>query len=556
MLSRLVIRNIVLTEELELEFFSGLCVLTGETGAGKSVLLDSLNLALGKRASSQLVRKDAADAEVIAEFDLPSGHFIYKELEEQELLEVGEGLIFRRKLSADGRSKAWLNGRPVSAHILRQAGSRLLEIHGQFDTQKLLDVSVHKSYLDKYGNHQSLLEDVKKSWKIWKEAEKAYKNTWLEWEKQQKDEEFLRFCVEELQKIMPIEGEETELVEKRSLMKSAHDLLSSLSEAQQILESEGGVLSHFRKVMRLIDKANERAKGQFEELIDKLEEATTKADEALNLIQNYQQAFDFSPYVLEEVEERLFTLRTLARKHDIPIDMLSQKQAELERSLDYLDNSNSYLTDLAQKEDQARQDYISKTQLLTIARQKTAEKLDKALNKELIPLHLEKAYFQTSITILEENQWNSEGCEAIEFQVSTHKGGLIGPISKVASGGELARLTLALRIVLAKVDDLTSLILDEADAGISGRIADAMGERLKYLSGELQIIVVTHSPQIAAQGSYHWQVSKSEENEVTRTYVQKLELNERIEAIAAMLSGKNITDEARAAAKILLQIKE
>ncbi len=556
MLSRLSIRNIVLTEKLDMEFFPGLCVLTGETGAGKSVLLDSLNLALGKRAESRLVRKGASHAEVMAEFDLPSSHFIYKDFEDLELFEAGESLIFRRKISNDGRSKAWLNGKPVSAQILKQVGNTLLEIHGQFETQKLLDSAIHKNYLDKYGNYQDLLQDVKKTWKSWKNIEKEYLSAKQAMEKQRDDEEFLRFSVKELQEINPIEGEEVELTEKRNLMKSAHELLSSLSDTSQILENENGVMDYLRRAMRLLDKANEKAEGRFDNIIDILEQAALKADEALVEIQNQQQDFDFSPYALEELEERLFALRALARKHNISIDALAQKQRELEQSLEQLDNSDSYLNELAQKEYKAKEDYIQKSQILTNMRQKTALALDEALNKELVPLHLEKAQFKTLITPLDEDAWNSEGGETIEFQVSTHKGGAFGSIGKIASGGELARLTLALRIVLAKVDDLTCLVLDEADAGISGRVAEAMGERLKYLSEELQIIVVTHSPQIAASGSHHWLVRKSEENEITRTTVQKLALAERIESIAAMISGKVISDEARGAAKILLQIKE
>ncbi len=556
MLSRLVIRNIVLTEELDLEFFPGLCVLTGETGAGKSVLLDSLSLALGKRAESRLVRQNTEEAEVIAEFDLPVDHFIFEAFKDQELFEVGESLIFRRKLSADGGSKAWLNGKPVSAHILRQVGAHLLEIHGQFETQKLLDTSIHKTYLDKYGHHQPLLKKVKEAWKAWKVAEKDYESSKEALEQQQKDEEFLRFSVKELQDISPKEDEELELIEKRNLMKSAHDLLSSLSEASQILENENGILDHLRKVMRLMDKANEKVEGRFGELVDILEEGTIKVDEALSQIQDYQNELDFPPYALEEIEERLFTLRALARKYDVSINELEQKQREFEDALEQLDNRNDYLKDLEKKKIEARKTYKEDAQRLTIARQKTAVKLDKALNKELTPLHLEKAEFQTLIESLEEKEWNSEGCENIEFQVSTHKGGDLGSITQIASGGELARLTLALRIVLAKVDDITSLVLDEADAGISGRIAGAMGERLKHLSEEFQVIVVTHSPQIASQGSHHWLVHKAEENNITRTFVQKLELKERIEVIAAMLSGKDVSDEARAAARILLQIKE
>ncbi len=556
MLSRLIIRNIVLTEKLDITFSSGLCVLTGETGAGKSVLLDSLNLALGKRSESRLVRKGAEHAEVMAEFDLPLQHSLYKNFEDLELFEVGETLVLRRKISADGRSKAWVNGHPVSAQILKQIGSVLLEIHGQFETQKLLDSAIHKSYLDKYGRHQNLLQNVKQAWENWKQIEKEHLLAKQALEKQQQDEEFLRFSAEELQKINPIAGEEGELSEKRSLMKSAHDLLSSLDEASQTLENEGGILSGLRKVMRLLDKANEKAEGRFDNMINILEEASIKADEALMEIQQIQQDFDFSPYALEELEERLFTLRNLARKHNVSIDELAQKQIELEQALELLDNSDDYLKELAQKAQAAKRDYIRQSQELTQAREQTAHNLDKALNKELIPLHLEKAQFKTLVTPLEENLWNKEGCENIEFQVSTHKGADFGTIGKIASGGELARFTLALRIVLAKVDDLTSLVLDEADAGISGRVADAMGERLKHLSSELQIIVVTHSPQIAAQGEQHWLVRKTEDNDVTRTSAQKLEPFERIEAIAAMLSGKKISDEAREAAKILLKIKE
>ncbi|MFV0431537.1 MAG: DNA repair protein RecN [Alphaproteobacteria bacterium] len=553
MLSRLSIRNIVLAKELDLEFFNGLCVLTGETGAGKSVLLDSLNLALGKRAESRLVRAGEEEAEVYAEFDLPQHHPIYEKLEELELAQKGEPLIFRRKLTKDGGSKAWLNQRPVSVNILKSIGSSLLEFHGQFDTQKLLDASVHPYYLDKYGQHEALVAMVKNAWKDWQQAKKNLSVALEEVKQQQRDEDFIRFAVNELENLKPQKGEEEQLTEQRQLMKAAHEVMGIFHEVDAYMEGENGILSHVRHMQRSLERANNKLDGKLEPLMALLDELGIKSDDILCELQEQQKQFDFSEYDLEKLEDRLFGLRAAVRKYGVPMDDLSDKLMEFQQSLHLIDDSEGAIKDLETQLAQAKENYIRASQKLSEARIKSAQKLDKALNAELVPLHLDKAQFKTLIEPLDENHWHSEGCEYIEFQVATHKGAKADTIGKIASGGELARFTLALRIVLAGVDNILTLVLDEADAGISGRIADAMGQRLSLLSQDLQLLVITHSPQVAACGLHHWQVYKSEDKQGVISQVSKLNDKQRQEAIAAMLAGKEITDEARAAAKKLLQ---
>ncbi|MFV0321862.1 MAG: DNA repair protein RecN [Alphaproteobacteria bacterium] len=552
MLSRLSIRNIVLAKALDLEFYPGLCVLTGETGAGKSVLLDSLNLALGKRAESRLVRAGEEEAEVSVEFELPVNHPIYQQLKDLELAETGENLIFRRKLTNDGRSKAWLNNRPVSLNILKSIGNELLEFHGQFDTQKLLDAATHKSYLDKYGQNETLLAHVKEAWQGWGKAQKKYNDALERLKTQQNDADFIRHATQELENLDPQVGEETQLSEQRHIMKLSHELVSSLNQSAEYIEGENGILMLIRQTQRRLEQANEKTDGKLEKLIQLLEDIALKSDDALYELQEQQRNFDFSAYDLEKLEDRLFALRGAARKYNVTSDELAEKLDEFRQNLNLIDNSADSLKALEKELKQAKEQYITASDTLSDARQKAAQKLDKALNAELTPLHLSKASFHTLIEPLSEPNWNSEGKEYIEFQVSTHKGAAPGPIGKIASGGELARFTLALRIVLAKVDGIMTLVLDEADAGISGRIADAMGQRLSLLANDIQLLVITHSPQVAARGWHHWQVSKFEDKSGIYSQVVQLDGIARSEAIAAMLAGKEITDEARAAADKLL----
>lgn len=552
MLSRLSIRNIVLAQALDLEFYPGLCVLTGETGAGKSVLLDSLNLALGKRAESRLVRAGEEEAEVSVEFELPFHHSIYVQLKELDLAEQGDNLIFRRKLTKDGRSKAWLNDRPVSLNILKSIGNELLEFHGQFDTQKLLDAATHKSYLDKYGQNESLLATVKEAWKNWGKIQKKHDDALERIKTQQNDADFIRHAVSELEDLDPQIGEEAQLSDQRHIMKFSHELLSALNQSAEYIEGENGILMLIRQTQRRLEQANEKTDGKLEKLIHLFDDIALKSDDALYELQEQQRNFDFSVYDLEKLEDRLFALRGAARKYNVTTDALKDKLVEFQQNLNLIDNGADALNTLEKELQQAKQQYITASDTLSTARQKAAQKLDDALNAELTPLHLNKASFRTLIEPMAEPNWNSEGKEYIEFQVSTHKGAMPGPIGKIASGGELARFTLALRIVLAKVDGIMTLVLDEADAGISGRIADAMGQRLSLLANDIQLLVITHSPQVAARGWHHWQVSKYEDASGIYSQVVKLDDNKRSEAIAAMLAGKEITDEARAAADKLL----
>lgn len=555
MLTHLWITNIVLVQNLELDFTNGLCVLTGETGAGKSILLDSLNLTLGKRASNGLIRKDCDYGEVSAAFELPSNHLLLEQLRNDHLIDPDESsLLIRRRIQQDGSSKAWLNGRPVTISMLKDITSQLVEIHGQFDTQKLLNATYHRSYLDNYGGYTTLLKQVSTAYQQLKQEQQDYEILQAKIKEQQREEEFLRHGLDELSAIDPKEDEEEQLLEERQKIRSYKDIAEILYQAESTLEHEQGVLPQISHVLRSLERAANSADGQFDSIIELLEQASEATNSALAELQSKQSEMHYDPYLLEQLEDRLYALRDAARKYHCSVDMLPSLLLEMQQNVQTLDNSEEALKHQAQALKKAKEHYQELAQQLSDKRKQAAQKLDKALNQELEPLHLPNAHFQTQIiSNTDEAHWTSHGYDQIEFCVTTHKGAKPGTIGKIASGGELARFTLALRIVLAKSDSLSTLILDEADTGISGRIADAMGQRLLKLSQDLQLITITHSPQVAAKGHYHYLVEKLEHNQQTITQVTKLSAEQRLTAVASMLSGKTITTEAKAAAKALLQ---
>ncbi len=552
MLTHLWITNIVLVQNLELDFGDGLCVLTGETGAGKSILLDSLGLTLGKRASNGLIRKNCDYGEVSAAFALPADHHMLAHLKDEHLLEPDEtSILIRRRIHQDGSSKAWLSGRPVTMSMLRHITSQLIEIHGQFDTQKLLNATHHRTYLDNYGGYAALLKQVSAAYQQFKQQQHNYQKLQEKLEQQQKEEEFLRHSLDELSALDPKEGEETELLKQRQKMRSYKDVAEVLSQAEATLEYEQGILPQISHILRSLERT---ANAEFDPIIELLEQALETANNALAELQSKQAEMYYDPYELEQLEDRLYALRDAARKFHCSADMLPKILQDMQHNVQILDHSEQALGQQIQALNAAKDHYQQLAQKLSENRQKAAKKLDKALNQELIPLHLHNASFQTQITgNNDESHWTSHGYDQIEFCIATQKDAKPAAMGKIASGGELTRFTLALRIVLAKSDSLQTLVLDEADTGISGRIADAMGQRLIKLSQDLQLITITHSPQVAAKGHYHYLVEKSEHDQQTTTQVIRLSPEQRLSAIAAMLSGKTITAEAKAAAKALLQ---
>lgn len=555
MLIALSIRDVVLIERLDLEFGAGLSVLTGETGAGKSILLDALGLALGARGEAGLVRRGAEKATVTAAFDIPAKHPARRLLADNEIASE-ETLVLKRVLGADGRSRAFVNDQPAGVGLLRQLGELLVEIHGQHDAHGLLDAATHRGLLDSYGGHEALLAGVRKAHEAWQACRKAEDDARAEAETARRDEEFLRHALAELDKMAPQPGEETQLAEQRSFMQGGAKLSEALQAALNELTEGRAVVSALNAAHRLVDRAAAKAGDRLAAALQSLAAATVEASEAVAQIELVLADLDSDPQKLEQIEERLFALRALARKHNVEVDALGALQGEMARKLASIDSAGADLKKLAAATAEARAAYAAAAAKLSEARRKAAAKLDKTVNKELAPLKMEKASFRTTIDTLAEGPngemgGGPEGLDRVAFEVSTNPGAAPGPLAKIASGGELARFMLALKVALAGTGDAAALVFDEVDAGIGGAVADAVGERLARLGVDVQVLVVTHSPQVAARGLHHWRVQKTQ-GKSTSTTVVPLEAAERREEIARMLAGAKITDEARAAADKLL----
>ncbi len=555
MLRTLSIRNVVLIERLDLGFGAGLGVLTGETGSGKSILLDALGLAIGVRADSDLVRQGADQSAVTAEFELNDTKQINTLLDEHGI-EGASNLVLRRVVSADGRSRAFINDQPVSVALLKQIGELLVEVHGQLETHGLLDPATHRRFVDAYGGYDDLLASVSSGFKNWRAATAEYDKAKANVEKAKRDEEYLRHAVDELQAIDPKQGEEEGLAGKRSVLMNAEQLIETLKEAFQDLNEGEGVESGLRSALQKVEKVADKAGGQFDGAVAALERALLEATEGIAELERVSNLMELDPDELERLEERLFALRGLARKHNTDVEKLPALLAEMEEQLAVLTDGAGNLEKLAKKVETTKASYSVAAKKLSATRKKAADRLDKAVTSELPPLKLEAASFQTRLDPLEESEWNEFGVEYISFEVKTNPNTAAGPIHKVASGGELARIMLALKVVLADADAVPTIIFDEVDAGIGGAAAAAVGDRLARLAEDVQVLVVTHSPQVAARGNSHWQISKVANKEGNITQVGELSGEVRTEEIARMLSGAKITEEARAAALSLLGADE
>ena len=555
MLRTLSIRNVVLIERLDLGFGAGLGVLTGETGSGKSILLDALGLAIGVRADSDLVRQGADQSAVTAEFELNDTKQINTLLDEHGI-EGASNLVLRRVVSADGRSRAFINDQPVSVALLKQIGELLVEVHGQLETHGLLDPATHRRFVDAYGGYDDLLAGVSSGFKNWRAATAEYDKAKANVEKAKRDEEYLRHAVDELQAIDPKQGEEEGLAGKRSVLMNAEQLIETLKEAFQDLNEGEGVERGLRSALQKVEKVADKAGGQFDGAVAALERALLEATEGIAELERVSNLMELDPDELERLEERLFALRGLARKHNTDVEKLPALLAEMEEQLAVLTDGVGNLEKLAKKVETTKASYSVAAKKLSATRKKAADRLDKAVTSELPPLKLEAASFQTRLDPLEESEWNEFGVEYISFEVKTNPNTAAGPIHKVASGGELARIMLALKVVLADADAVPTIIFDEVDAGIGGAAAAAVGDRLARLAEDVQVLVVTHSPQVAARGNSHWQISKVANKEGNITQVGELSGEVRTEEIARMLSGAKITEEARAAALSLLGADE
>lgn len=555
MLSRLSVRDVVLIEKLDLDFAGGLCVFTGETGAGKSILLDSLALATGARSDAALVRRGCKQLSVTVEFSLPVGHEVFKVLDEHEIEhESGEPLVLRRIVTADGKSKAFVNDQSVSAGLLRKIGDLLIEIHGQFATHGLLNPATHKSVLDAYGGLQGRLDACRAAYKNWRAKAEERQKAEERLQKAKDEEDFLRHSVDELVQFAPQPGEDEELSQRRSLMMNSEKLIEGLNTARDAL-FDRSVDKSLRQAERALESLSRLIEGRFEPIIEALDRAVTELNEAGNMLEEECRKVELDPREQEQVEERLFALRALARKHQTTPDELPGLLSEYQRQLASLDKGAEDLIRLTKEEESCRIAYEDAAKVLSAARKEAAQKLDAAVMKELPPLKLGKASFLSIVEELPQTEWNADGIDKVQFAATTNPGQPAGAINKIASGGELARFMLALKVNLAQAEGIPTLIFDEVDTGIGGATATAVGERLERLAGEdCQVLAITHSPQVASFGAHHFKVSKAEdETGRTLTAVCELTGDARREEIARMLSGASITEASRAAADELLK---
>ncbi|MEQ8817158.1 MAG: DNA repair protein RecN [Thalassobaculum sp.] len=553
MLAALAIRDVVLIDRLDLAFAPALSVLTGETGAGKSILLDALGLALGARADSGLVRHGREQASVTAEFDPPPGHAVDAILAEADLEPRDGPLILRRVVTADGRSRAYVNDQPTSVALLRRLGDALVEIQGQFDQRGLMDPATHRETLDAFAGLGTQAGTVRTAWGAWRDAVSRHAEARAALEKARADEDWLRHAVDELDRLAPSEGEEQRLSDTRAVLANAEAVLSAMNAAADALAGEdAGADSAVAQAQRALDRVADRAGGRLAAAAAALDRAAAEIQEAVAELQSAADDIEADSGRLVEIDDRLHALRDLARKHGIEPDDLPALHRALVDRLASLDAEGGGLSALAEAERRSRAAYLAAAEALSAGRGKAAGRLDKAIAVELPPLKLEKARFETAVERLDEARWGPDGLDAVGFRVATNPGTPPGALNRIASGGELSRFLLALKVVLAESSTVPTLVFDEVDSGVGGAVAAAVGDRLARLAGRLQVLVVTHSPQVAAQGVHHWHVEKRVAGEAVTTSVAALDSAARREEIARMLSGAAVTAEARAAADSLL----
>ncbi len=551
MLVSLSIRDIVLIEKLDLTWSQGLCSLTGETGAGKSILLDALALATGARGDASLVRQGAEKGQVSAAFEVANDHEAAQFLMAQDMAFEGQ-IILRRVQTLDGRSRAYINDQPVSVNLLNQIGAKLVEIHGQNESQSLTDANTQRLLLDSYAGHQDLNAKTKTSYHDWQDKLRALTEYEENIARAQAEEAYLRHALEELTQLDPQLDEEASLSEERSLLMNSEKISADLNETLALLEGDETMRSALSACLRRLENIAPKAGGLLDDAVAALSRTLVEAEEALALLNAAGAKLIFDPARLQTVEERLFALKDLARKHQVTVNDLPALKSDIEQKLESIEGGTRDLESLRLDTDKARQHYEKFAQKLSASRTKAAQKLDAAVMSELKPLKLEAADFETQIETRPLEQGNENGLDHISFMASTNPGMPKGAIAKIASGGELARFMLALKVSLAASAPPRSLVFDEVDAGVGGAVAQSVGTRLKTLAQQGQVMVVTHSPQVAACGDHHWRISKQAENQSTLTHVQALNAAEREEEIARMLSGAEINDAARQAARELL----
>ena len=553
MLTRLSIRDIVLIDRLDIDFADGLAVLTGETGAGKSILLDAFALALGARGDATLVRNGAEQGQVTAAFELPRNHPV-RALASDQGVQADDELILRRAQFADGRTRAFVNDQPVSVQTLRALGSALVEIHGQHDDRALVDAATHRMLLDAFGDLDGEAQAVTRLWNDRRAREEELAAHRAGVERAQREAEWLRHAVEELRRLSPEPAEETALAERRTAMMQVEKVAGDLREAHDAVAGAPSPVPTLASAVRRLERRTAHAPALIEPAVKAFDAALTALDEARSHLEAALASADHDPRELERIEERLFALRAAGRKYNVPVDGLNALAARHEADLALIDAGAEKLAALEKAAGEAAELFRKAATALSNKRRKAAEKLDKAVNAELKPLKLERATFTTDIAT-DEAAAGPHGFDRVEFWVQTNPGTRAGPMMKVASGGELARFLLALKVVLADRGSAPSLVFDEIDTGVGGAVADAIGARLSRLAQRAQVIAVTHAPQVAARAGRHYLISKDtlDRGKRVATRVAELAAERRREEIARMLAGAEITAEARAAAERLIK---
>tara|TARA_R110000868_G_scaffold53249_6_gene167369 strand:+ start:6365 stop:8062 length:1698 start_codon:yes stop_codon:yes gene_type:complete len=564
MLQSLSIRNVVLIDSLDAGFDRGLCALTGETGAGKSILLGALGLAVGERAERALVRSGTEEASATAEFELVAGHPAWAVLDEAGILvEPGEPLILRRRLAEDGRSRAHVNDQAASIGLLRSLGDVLVEVHGQHDGRGLLDPKTHRGQLDMFAGNAALRDACRKAWNALSKARAGLAELMKAHSASNEEQEFLHHALAEIDKLKPRQGEEDALAEERQFLMGAERALGDLQEAQQALAGDGGGLeSRLNGALRGLERVRDQigtAGGPAGAALDRASAAIDRAliefAEAGDALNDAAEAFDVEPGRLEAVEERLFALRALARKHEVTVDALADLQARLADQLDAIENAGERIAEAEKSVQAADALYRDAAGALTRSREAAADALSKAVASELPPLKMDKARFRAAL-VTDPEKAGPEGCDSVRFEVATNPGSPFGALDKIASGGELSRFGLALKVSLAGEEDGRVLVFDEVDQGVGGAVAEAVGRRLKRLARTGQTLVVTHSPQVAALADHHWKIVKEDDGKGgVRTILERLDGDARREEIARMLSGAEVTDAARAQADQLMAVE-
>jgi DNA repair protein RecN (Recombination protein N) len=551
MLARLSIRDIVLIDRLDIDFGAGLAALTGETGAGKSILLDAFALALGARGDAALVREGAEQGQVIAAFDVGKKHPARRVLAENDIADDDE-LILRRTQFADGRTRAFVNDQPVSVQVLKALGTALVEIHGQHDDRAFVDAATHRALLDAYGGLDNKAAEVGRLWDERRASEAAVESHRAEVERARREADWLRHAVEELSRLAALAGEETTLADRRTGMMQAEKVVDDLRGAHNSLTGAQSPVPPLSTAVRRLERRAAQAPTLIEPVVKAIDAALNALEEARAHLDQALRAADHDPHELERIEERLFALRAAGRKYNVPVDDLAALAQRYEGDLALIDAGAERLTALEAAAGAAVKKYRAAAEALSADRKRVGDKLDKAVNGELKPLKLERARFSTEIASETEGP---NGLDRIEFWVRTNPGTRPGPMMKVASGGELARFLLALKVVLADRGSAPTLVFDEIDTGVGGAVADAIGVRLARLAGRVQVIAVTHAPQVAARADRHYLISKDAlaKGKRVATSVSELAAERRREEIARMLAGAEITAEARAAAERLIR---